>query len=274
MSEPHDILDAIETRARPREAAERPARRWSPPARPTSRSIRCATSPTAPPASRATPSPRALAELGAETLLVSGPTREAGPGRRRGAPCRDRGARCWRRARRRCRSTSRCAPPRSPIGARRGPATRSSRRTARPRQSLELAANPDILAHARAVQDGAAAPGGRLRGRDRAGGQARRGEAEEEGLRLDPRQRRVGPAPAPSAAMPTPSTSSPRSGVEDWPTLEQAGRGATPRRAASPIICEARMPEAGDPGARCSACRMAPTCRCRPMRPRSRPGST
>ena len=48
-------------------------------------------------------------------------------------------------------------------------------------------------------------------------------------------------------------------------------------RAASPTICEARMPESRGRIARrfrSSACRTAPTCRCRPMRRRSRPAST
>ena len=65
----------------------------SPPARRTSRSIRCATSPTAPPASRATPSPRAAAALGAEVTLVSGP----------GAGSPTRPACAWSRSRRRAR---------------------------------------------------------------------------------------------------------------------------------------------------------------------------
>ena len=45
----------------------------SPPGRRTSRSIPCVISPTAPPASRATPSPRRLPSAGAQVTLISGP---------------------------------------------------------------------------------------------------------------------------------------------------------------------------------------------------------
>ena len=44
-----------------------------------SRSIRCATSPTAPPASRATPSPRRPQRAGAEVTLISGPVNVPDP---------------------------------------------------------------------------------------------------------------------------------------------------------------------------------------------------
>ena len=90
----------------------------SPPARRTSRSIRCATSPTAPPASRATPL-RGAAAAGAEVTLVSGPVTLPDPPRREHRAGRDRARHARARSRRRCRPTSRCSPPRSRTGARR-----------------------------------------------------------------------------------------------------------------------------------------------------------
>ena len=78
MAEPLEIVAAIEKlstarRDDTRQAARRQAHRRSPPARRTSRSIRCATSRTAPPASRATPSRARRPQLGASVTLVSGP---------------------------------------------------------------------------------------------------------------------------------------------------------------------------------------------------------
>ena len=92
MAEPQAIFDAILAlldRGRPegdhRPASDRELRLWRASApssrrgRPSSPSTRCASSPTALPASRVTPSPKALAGLGAEVTLVSGPTALAAP---------------------------------------------------------------------------------------------------------------------------------------------------------------------------------------------------
>ena len=75
MAEPPEIVAAIDGAASRRAPGPLagPPRRSSPPARRTSRSTRCATSPTAPPASRATPSPRPPAALGARGDAGVGP---------------------------------------------------------------------------------------------------------------------------------------------------------------------------------------------------------
>ena len=143
MAEAPEIVAAIESccSAPPRTAATEPlAGRHvlSPAARRTSRSTRCATSPTAPPASRATPSPRRRRALGARVTLVSGPVTLARSGRRQRRPRRD-GARDAGGGRggaaRRRRASS---PPPSPTGASPSRAPRRSRRRrrqGRPRSS-------------------------------------------------------------------------------------------------------------------------------------------
>ena len=64
-----------------------------------------------------------------------------------------------------------------------------------------------------------------------------------------------------------------RRGLAD---AQQAGRGAAPgaphRRSSARRAC--LNPRGIARRSRCSACRTAPTCRCRPMRPRNRPAST
>ncbi len=71
----------------------------SPAARRTSRSIPCATSPTAPRASRARPSPPRPRRSAPRVTLVTGPTQVAPSGRRRGRQCRDRARDAGRGAR-------------------------------------------------------------------------------------------------------------------------------------------------------------------------------
>ena len=119
MAEPHEILTRSSWLLAPRRrAAGRPrALVTSGPTRepidpgPLSR-------PTTPPAGRATPSPRALAEAGAEVTLVSGPVAEPRPAGRHESVTSKRRARCWRRSKPRCRPTSRSSPPPWPTGGR------------------------------------------------------------------------------------------------------------------------------------------------------------
>ena len=91
--------------------------RWSPPARPPSRSIRCASSPTAPRGKQG----YAIAEALAAPRRARSPWSPARPsaaapaGRARSSTSRPR-ARCWRPARRRCRPMSRSSSPPSPTG--------------------------------------------------------------------------------------------------------------------------------------------------------------
>ncbi len=133
----------------------------------------------------------ALAKLGAETLLVSGPTREADPA---GVAVRHVETAAQMLAA--CEAAlpvdiAVCAAAVADWRPARA-GNQKLKKNGASTKSLELTANPGHPRHAVAIQDGAAAPRRRLRGGDRAGDQARRGEAEEEGLRLDPRQRRLG----------------------------------------------------------------------------------
>ena len=85
--------------------------------------------------------------------------------------------------------------------------------------ALRLVENPDILATLSARRQPPAAPGRRLRRRDREPGRQRQGQARQERLRLDPRQRRLGRGRHVRRRRATPSTSSSHDGVEDWPPL-------------------------------------------------------
>ena len=196
MAEPLEIVAAIEkllqiasdARTTSRSPASASSSRR---ARPTSRSIRCATSPTAPPASRATPSRARRRTLGAKVTLVSGPVTLPDPpgvktvrvesardmlGAVEAALPADVGVFAaavadWRTADAGAQKMKKdgSGPPR-----------------------LELVENPDILARVSKLKTKRPTARDRLRGRDREGDRARHGQAEAQRLRLDRRERRVG----------------------------------------------------------------------------------
>ena len=183
-----------------------------------SRSIRCATSPTAPPASRATPSRRRRPRRAPRSRWCPGPVNLPDPRRRQDDPSRDRARHAGGRRPRRCPPTSAVfaaavadwrvdeadGEQDQEAGRRNAEARRwwkiptswrrsRSRNSGRPKLVVGFAAETDH--------------------RDR----ARPREAQAQGLRLDRRQRRVGRHPASWAAIATPCTSSP-------PTASNPGR--------------------------------------------------
>ncbi len=178
---------------------------WSPAGRRTSRSIRCATSPTAPPASRARHRRRGRA-LGARGDARS-------PARRR---CRRRPASTTVRVEtaREMLEAVRAALPADiavfaaavadwRVAAQSSGEDQEGRQGPAPR--LELIENPDILKTIAAERAGrAAAAGHRLCRRDRERGRVRQEEAQGQGRRLDRRQRRLAARPASWAATATP----------------------------------------------------------------------
>ena len=108
MAEPLEIVAAIEALLDAgAEPACRPRASSSPPARPMSRSTRCATSPTVRRASRAMRSPRHSPGLAPTCTLVSGPVGDCRPRRRDDRPCRDGARDARRRSRRLCPPTPR-----------------------------------------------------------------------------------------------------------------------------------------------------------------------
>ncbi|SOR28161.1 Coenzyme A biosynthesis bifunctional protein coaBC (DNA/pantothenate metabolism flavoprotein) [Phosphopantothenoylcysteine decarboxylase (PPCDC) (CoaC); Phosphopantothenate-cysteine ligase (Phosphopantothenoylcysteine synthase) (PPC synthetase) (PPCS) (CoaB)] [Methylorubrum extorquens] len=145
LAEPHEIADALEALLAQRSggakawdswpAAKRQKNRWwggtcsSPRARPTSRSIRCATSPTAPRGGKATRSPPPRPRRAPASPWSRGRWRS--PIRRALPWCGSRApARCSPRSRRPCPPISRSSPPRSATGGRPRPGRARSRRTA------------------------------------------------------------------------------------------------------------------------------------------------
>ena len=239
LAEPHDILDAIER------AAAAMSSRW-----PACKAL-VTSGPTHEPidpvryiANRSSGKQghaiaAALAELGAETLLVSGPTREPDPagvavrhvetaardagGLRGGAAGRYRGLR--RRGRR--------------LARRRRPATRRSRRTAARRRVAGAGRQSRHPRHARR-SPGPARP--RL-----VVGFAAETEQVVEHAEEKLQQKGCDWILANDVSAGTGTFGGDAntihlvaaSGVEDWPTPQQAGRGASAWRAASPTICEA-----------------------------------
>ena len=162
----------------------------SPPARPTSRSTRCATSPTARRASRATPSPRR--SRGSAPTCGWSPARWRSPIRPASTTVHVETAREMRDA------VEQLLPADAAVfvaavadwraDSEAGEKIKKVAGKAPP--ALELVENPDILAgighHA-----AAAVAGRRLCRRDPEPARERRRQAEEEGRRLDRRQRRV-----------------------------------------------------------------------------------
>ena len=132
----------------------------------------------------------AAAAAGADVVLVCGPVDLPDPPGVTVVQV-ETARKCWRRSRRRCRPTSRCLPPPSPTGApQRRANSKIKKQQGRP-PTLELVENPDILstiAHRKSGRPrlviGFAAE------TDHVDRQCQ-GEACEERLRLDPRQRRL-----------------------------------------------------------------------------------
>ena len=191
MAEPLEIVAAVEALLAADGAARSPAGTCSsPPARRTSRSTRSAISPIARPASRATPSPLPLPRR------APGDARErAGrhcrPARRHDHPCRDRP---------RDAGSGRGGSPRRRRdhggGGRRLAAAKEARGKIKKDGSgtVRAAAAGREPGHPRHARPSPYAPPGarhRLRRRDRRSRQQRAGEAQGEGRRLDPRQRRL-----------------------------------------------------------------------------------
>jgi hypothetical protein len=152
MAEPLEIVAADRRRCSMSAPSRcRGARSSSPPARRMSRSTRFATSPTARPASRATPIAAALARLGADVHLVSGPVGIADPAGVKTIHV-ERAERCamrWNAPARRCGGVRRrrCRLARRELGR-----TRRSRRSrAKDRRRWRMTENPDILKPASAI---------------------------------------------------------------------------------------------------------------------------
>ncbi len=130
----------------------------------------------------------ALARLGAETVLVSGPTARArSAGRARSSMSRPR-ARCWPPARRRCRPTSRSAPPRSPTGASMRRPQKIKKRRARPPSAQAGGESRTFWRRSRNAGNRAAAAVVGFAAETENLIENAQGEAREEGLRLDRRQ--------------------------------------------------------------------------------------
>ena len=226
LAEPPAILAAIQRPARQPEARSPAATRWSPAARPTSRSTRCATSPTAAAAARATPSPPRWPGLARAS--PSSPARSpAGPAGRHHPPCRDRrgdagGLRSrpaggHRRLRRRGR------------GLADGPARRTQVEEAPGRRAALAGPGPQSghPRHHRRARPGPAASRRRFRRRDGRSRRQRRGKAAPQGLRLDRRQRRLARQRhhgrrRERGALVT------ATGIEDWPRCRQGRRRPPP----------------------------------------------
>ena len=159
---------------------------------------------------------RGAAAAGADVTLVSGPVDVPDPAgvnvvkvetaREMLAAVSRRAAGRRRDVRRRGRRLARGPPNAGKI-----------KKSRQARRISALVENPDILATVAHRKSAAAAAGDRLRRRDRARRRARQGQARAQGLRLDPRQRRVGRQPASWAATATRSISSPRTASRSWP---------------------------------------------------------
>ena len=135
----------------------------------------------------------ALARLGADVTLVSGPVALRRSAGRAHGPCRDRPTRCWPPASLRARSTSRSAPPPSPTGRRRAPAAAKIKKKAGAAAACARAgAQSRHSRHPVQARAQAAGAGGGLCRRDREPGRQRHRQAPAQGLRLDRGQRRVG----------------------------------------------------------------------------------
>ena len=202
----------------------------------------------------------ALAELGAETTAGLRPDARGRSRRRRRAPCRDRGrdagglrsgaAGRHRGVRRRRR---RLAP-----GA--APATRSSRRTARPRRRWNSPPIPTSSPRWRSPRPRGRAWSSASPPRPSRWSRTPQEKLKKQGLRLDPRQRRVGRSTGTFGGDANTIHLVSANGVEDWPTLEQAGRGAAPgaphrrpsarraclNRRACPTVSVQRLPHGAD----------------------------
>ncbi len=274
MAEPHEILAAIEALlaacgppAR-RHAGDRHQRADPRAARPGP-----VTSPTTHRAGRATPSRARWPRPGPPSLWSP-------------APCRSRTRRAWRscmwRPRSRCSRPLRCLPAEiavcaaavadwRPVEARKG---KIKKREGAAPPAIELVENPDILRtladrHARrpSLVVGFAAETGGLEAESA-------GEARAQGLRLDPRQRRVDRARACSAAganrSPAPDRSRPRRGLAG---ARQAGAWRVGWRSGSPRHWSgtSSVPEVARAD-RAAAARCA-ICPCRPMPPTEPPAS-
>ena len=150
MAEPTEIAERIGAMLVPRPTASLAASASSsPPARRTSRSIRCATSPTARPGKQGHAIAAAAAAAGAEVTLVSGPVNLPDPpGVHDAAMSRPR-ARCWRRS-------SGAAGRRCGHGRRRGRLARRGRSTARRSRSSGGTAHAVADGEPRHPRDGGA----------------------------------------------------------------------------------------------------------------------
>ena len=207
MAEPLEIAAAVEkllaaqARSRLRASAC-----WSRPARRTSRSIRCAISPTARPASRVTPSPRRRPRAGAAVTLVSGPVNLPDPP---GVTVLH-----VETARDMLRAVENALPADVAIFAAAVADWRVANAGEQKIKKKAGAADARIVAggksrHSldhRAPQIAAAETGDRLCRRNRKRRRQCQGKACAQRLRLDPRQRRLAGRPASWAATATPSS--------------------------------------------------------------------
>ncbi len=209
----------------------------------------------------------ALARSGAATVLVSGPTAEPDPPGVtvvRVGTAREMLAACERAL---PVDVAVCAAAVSDWRVEAAP--QKLKKDAGP-PLLQLVENPDILARLGARRESAAAPGRRLRGRDREPHRQRRRQAgpQETATGFSPTTSRR-PA-APSAATATPFISSP-------PRASRIGRRCRSARSASaspaalPNISRARPRNDTRSPFRSKCCRTVRTCRFRLMRPRAAP---
>ena len=167
IAEPPAILDAIRACLAGAPRRTLPAGTcWSPAARPMSRSTRCATSPTAAAAGRATRIAAALAALGARVTLVSGPVALPDPPGvtvPRVETARAHAGGLSGGVAGRCRGVRRCGR-RLAGGARGRPEAEKETRRRRPRSFAGT--QPRHSGHHCRAGSGPAASGGRVRRRD------------------------------------------------------------------------------------------------------------
>ena len=141
-----------------------------------------------------------------------------------------RRGRCWRPARRRCRSMSPSAPPRSPTGGSSRPSQQKIKKEPAGPPALALAENPDILATLGRSGRPAAAAGGGFRRRDLARRRQRRRQAGAQGLRLDRRQRRLARHRHLRRRRQHRPPDLRRAAIEDWPPMSKTAVARAARR--------------------------------------------
>ena len=181
-----------------------------------SRSIRCATSPTVPRASRATPSPPPPPPPAPRSCWSPGPVNLPDPPGVDDPQGRDRARDVGRGDHgdaRRCRGVRRRG---GGLARRPGRHAKKIKKQQGGTPPLGLVENPDILATVAHDAQCPAAPGHRLRGRNRKHHRARQGQARAQGLRLDRRQRRFGSSGVMGGDSNTVHLVT-ADGVESWP---------------------------------------------------------